>query len=258
MNQSRSLVNEATGKINAKNKMNTLVEQILDMVAQGEFRAGDRLPPENELSTRFGVSRATLRESFKQLSAMGVISIRQGEGTFVNKMTPSSVIEPLVPLMPLMLLEMNDDDIDEIFEARICLESGIAQMAAKNRTEEDLQRLRGILAAMDQCLSEEDFDRYSKLDVQFHSFIAEASKNKIMINMYMLLNEVRMRSILMSNLSIASISYSIFKHREILRALEQRDVANIASIMSTHLTFARQMNLEVIRSESVDSKGPAE
>ncbi len=88
-------------KINTKNKTDTIVERMLDMIAEGKFRAGDRLPPENVLSAEFGVSRATLREGFKQLSVMGVLSIRQGEGTFVNRMTPSNLIEPLIPLMLL-------------------------------------------------------------------------------------------------------------------------------------------------------------
>ncbi len=236
-------------KVNTKNKTETIVGRMLDMIAEGKFSAGDRLPPENVLSTEFGVSRATLRESFKQLSIMGVLSIRQGEGTFVNRMTPSDLIEPL---MPLMLLDMKEYDTDQIYEARICLESGIAQMAAKNRTDEDLQMLRELLNCMEDCPKNEDFEYYSKLDMQFHAIVADATKNKILINMYTMLNEVRARSIRISNLNLASINYSIIKHQEIFHALEQRDVANIASIMSTHISFARQMYMEVFDSKKKD------
>ena len=228
-----------------KNKTNVVVDQMLNMIMEGRFSAGDRIPPENELCAEFGVSRVTLRESLKQLCSMGVLTICQGKGTFVNRIAPSDLIESL---MPLILLEMNDCDVDEIFEARIYLESGLAQVAAKNRTQEDLQKLGELLQIMNEFPQNKDFDRYNDLDLQFHTLIAEASKNKILIAMYMMLNEVRARSIRISNLSSASISYSIIKHEEILRALEQQDVANIASIMNTHLAFSRRMYKEVINS----------
>jgi len=206
---------------------------------------GDKLPPENVLAERFGVSRVTLRESFKQLSAMGVISIRQGEGTFVNKITPSDLIEPL---LPLMLAEINDYDIDDIFEARICLESGIAQMAAKNRTDDDILKLRELISDMDKCLHIEDLDCYNNLDLQFHTMIAEASKNKILLSMYLMLNEVRTRSIHISNIDVASANNSFSQHQKILSALEQQDIVNTASIMNAHLSFSRQMHEWVINS----------
>jgi GntR family transcriptional repressor for pyruvate dehydrogenase complex len=232
-------------KVNAKNKTKLIVEKVLDMIAQGEFKTGEQLPPENVLSREFGVSRTTLRESFKQLSAMGIVVIRQGEGTFVNKISPSNLIEPL---MPLMLLDMSDYDIDEIYEARSCLESSIAQIAATKRTEEDLEELRNLLNLMDSCLSNEDFEHYSQLDLQFHTKIAEASKNRIMISMYMMLNEVRTRSIRISNLCHSFVNYSIMKHKEIFNALDRQDVVNIASIVNTHLAFSRQINMEAIHS----------
>jgi GntR family transcriptional repressor for pyruvate dehydrogenase complex len=232
-------------KVNAKNKTNMIVEKVLDMIVQGEYKVGEQLPPENVLSREFGVSRTTLRESFKQLSVMGIITIRQGEGTFVNRISPSNLIEPL---MPLMLLDMNDSDIDEIYEARSCLESSIAQIAATKRTEEDIDELRNLLNLMDACLLNEDFEHYSQLDLQFHTKIAEASKNRIMISMYMMLNEVRTRSIRISNLGHSFVNYSIMKHKEIFNALDQRDVINIASIVNTHLAFSRQINMKAIHS----------
>ena len=71
-------------KIKSKSKCDLLTEEIIGQIVQGVYRPGDKLPPENELIAAYQVSRVTVRESLKKLSAMGIVSICQGDGTFIN------------------------------------------------------------------------------------------------------------------------------------------------------------------------------
>jgi GntR family transcriptional repressor for pyruvate dehydrogenase complex len=238
-------------KIRSVNKSAMVIEKLLDYIINGHFKPGDRLPPENILTGSFGVSRVTIRESLKQLQSMGVISIRQGEGTFVNKLTPARIIEPL---LPLLRLEMKS--LDELFEARICIETGIAQLASRNRTQEDIDRMKALIQPMEDCLQSENYLVYNELDAQFHALIGEAAKNEILFNMYMMLKEIRNKNISITNSTIASIVYSIYKHKELLDAIERQDVINIASIMRVHLSFAKSMNEQAYHSFDAANQQP--
>ena len=67
-----------------------VANKILEMIANGIYKPGDKLPVENEIAESFSVSRVTIREAFVKLSMMGIIDIRQGDGTFVKKVSPDS------------------------------------------------------------------------------------------------------------------------------------------------------------------------
>ena len=58
--------------------------QVTDLVARGEFKPGDRLPPERDLAKLLGVSRPTVREAMIALEMAGLVEVRVGAGTFVT------------------------------------------------------------------------------------------------------------------------------------------------------------------------------
>ena len=78
----------------AKNRRisHIIVEQIRDAIFSGELKPGDRLPPEKDLAENFGVSKASLREAFRALEALGMLEIRQGMagGAFVSEVDPET------------------------------------------------------------------------------------------------------------------------------------------------------------------------
>lgn len=242
--KSESTVNIKPSKMKYKNKCDMVMEKVLDFIVDGQYKHGDRLPPENEFAEEFGVSRVTIRESFKKLSIIGIVDIRQGEGTFVSKVTPSSLIELL---LPFMMLESND--FEELYQARICIETATAKLAAINRTQEDIDRLSSLLPLMEECLISEDILRYNDLDTQFHTMIAEISRNRILMNMYMMLKKVRDRCIRISNNDIESIKYSINSHKQILEAIVWKDEANIASLMNLHLNHSKRQNEQFLKNQ---------
>jgi DNA-binding FadR family transcriptional regulator len=66
-----------------------IAEQISDLIAQGVFPPGSRLPGERELAERFDVSRVTIREAAIALQAVGKVDIRTGSGIYVCEKQPS-------------------------------------------------------------------------------------------------------------------------------------------------------------------------
>ena len=88
-------------------------------IVNGTFQMGEQLPPENALCERFGVSRITIRESLKRLGTMGIVTIEQGRGTFVNRANLGLLMKPM-----LQMIEFDDLDIETIYDARLYVEEG--------------------------------------------------------------------------------------------------------------------------------------
>lgn len=161
-----------------KLKCDVIVEDILSKVINNVWGPGDRLPPEAELCAQYGVSRVTLREGLKKLAMMDVISIQQGRGTFVRGVDLGTFMQPM-----FNLIDFGDFDVRTIYDARLFIETGTCRLAARNRSEEDLEALEKCLAQMRQLYSAADTQALNALhicDAQFHIQVALASKNEIL------------------------------------------------------------------------------
>jgi len=140
------------------------------MISSGQLAAGQRFPPEAELCAELGVSRGSMREAVRMLSALGVVNSRHGSGVFVSQLRPEEIIGSLaltVDLLPLSgLLEM--------YEVRRVLEAHAASQAAARVTPEIATELESLLEAME---AETNVEVVSELDTRFHNLIASASGN---------------------------------------------------------------------------------
>ena len=91
-----------------------ITERLEAMMLEGSLKPGERLPPERELAERFGVSRPSLREAIQKLAARGLLTSRQGGGTFVNDDLSNGYTDPLLEMLSrhgefnLDLLEFRD------------------------------------------------------------------------------------------------------------------------------------------------------
>jgi len=108
-----------TGHIVKKKKCDYIVDEILSMILSEKLKSGDRLPPENSIAESFNVSRITVREAFKELGLMGVVNIKQGEGTFISHGKPATYMKQLLPLMIF-----TDKNASSLYDARCAIEKG--------------------------------------------------------------------------------------------------------------------------------------
>jgi GntR family transcriptional repressor for pyruvate dehydrogenase complex len=140
------------------------------MLESGQARVGQKLPAERELVEIFGVGRSSVREALKSLSLLGLLEIRQGDGTYVR--SPSSDLLPQVIEWGLMLSEHKTA---EMLEARRVIEVAVAELAAVRRTESDLAVLQDHLEGMRENMKSPQ--GWVEHDVQFHLAIAHAAHN---------------------------------------------------------------------------------
>src|SRR5437867_12526511 len=130
------------GPIKSTRIYEEIVRQVKQLIAEGRFKSGDRLPPERELAEKFVVSRTSVREALRALESLGLIDIRPGEGTFVREVSIDALVGPLA-----LLMTTQREAIGELFEARRVLEPALAALAARRATPGGAQGLERILEA---------------------------------------------------------------------------------------------------------------
>lgn len=224
-----------------KRLLGTQIEDELMKFIQDEpVEIGQKLPNEFELAEMFGVGRSTVREAVKGLVSKGILEVRRGAGTYV--ISTSSLEND-----PLGLSKVKDKYklALELLEVRLMLEPEIAANAAKNATEEDLKELRRL------CDETEENYRSGKdhipKDIEFHTCIAMCSKNSVVETLIPIINSAVMT---FANLTQRELMQeTLDTHREVLKAIENRDPVGAKCAMIMHLTYNRQTLLCKMKKE---------
>ncbi len=205
----------------------------LERVSKGEYQAGKKLPTQDVLQKDYGVSRTTIREALKKLETLGVVNIRQGDGTYLNSPDLHVDVSRLNPL-----LKLNETDLDELMVARGVLEFKTVEMAAEFATEEEIYRLEAILGEMAGC--RDDISRYTENDSQFHLCIAQASHNSILYRFVKMLYEMMnaQQEEIAKLPHLPNISYAY--HTDILESIKAHDGRRAAEVMREHIDNAHQ------------------
>ncbi len=145
-----------------------IVSEMERIIRHGQWKVGDRIPPEPELTQLFEVSRNTVREAVQSLIHAGLLVAKPGDGTYVVGRSRMEI---------LVTDQLRDSEAGKIIEARLALETEIAGLAAQNRTEEDLKELGKLLDIRN--LSDD-----LTSDTNFHIAIAKATQNPLLSNFY--------------------------------------------------------------------------
>ena len=209
-----------------------VVDHVRNLVASGELKPGDRLPPERELARSLKISRSSLRAGIGFLAAMGVLKSRHGAGTFVATGPPaldSSSLTVLGALHGFLPWQM--------FEARLTIEASVAALAAERATNDQLAELAEEVAEM--YASMDDPQEYLIHDIRFHRTIARASGNPILgaLMETITANLYENRRATVGN--SLDLKESAEMHREIYRAIRSRNPENARRAMEQHLNLAR-------------------
>ena len=193
-----------------------MVNRILDLVRTGMLRAGDRLPSERELIDIFGISRPSLREALRALSILGVVDSRHGGGAYVTDLEARTLLAPLD-----FFLSLSETNLADAFEARRIVEIAIVRRAAAEATAEDVDELRGMLAAHAKLFA--DPVGFRILDSRFHARLSATAGNVVLERLaYALYNmglDIRRRA----TEDLALIRRSLDEHTAIVRAIAAGD-----------------------------------
>lgn len=149
--------------------------QIEYMIESGQWRVGEKIPPEPELMVKFDVSRNTLREAVQSLVHIGLLETRQGVGTTVKSNSKLGLV---------LENEIQKSDLFEILEVRLGLEREASQLAAIKRTDEDLKYIENCLDDCKIAAVSNDPYKFTQKDIIFHKSIVKATHNKMFIELY--------------------------------------------------------------------------
>lgn len=220
-----------------KLKPQKLYEQIANSIEQKiinqELTPGDRLDSVEQLAKNFEVGRSAIREALTSLQARGIIEIRQGEGSFVRKITAEDIT-----LNVPHYASFSNEDLQQIFEVRKILELGLIENAALRRTDAQLDQMALYLNQMEQALLNTEVS--STADSQFHNTIAEATNNPLLVSMLKNVSKPISKQIQHTRalLAISNKNALTMLHNEhiaIYEAIKTGDSFKAKQAMTTHL-----------------------
>lgn len=217
--------------VSSKRLYRQIADQLSELVRRGEFKPGDRLPSERDLSQQFNVSRASVREALIALEIDGLIDVRVGLGVFVNA----------APAANSQTAALGEPGPFEVLSARYLIEGETAAMAARDGSARDHARIRETLQLMDEEVKSSGVGLNA--DALFHLRIAEASGNSALVHLVHQLWNFRygamFRKLDEHFDSPERHHEAIEEHRKLVEAIERRDVEAARAAMVLHLDTVR-------------------
>ena len=200
-----------------------------DAILTGKLVPGERLM-ENQLAEKLGVSRTPVREALRMLELENLVE--------------------LVPRKGAQVLDMSEKDITNILEVRSALEGLATSLACKKMTKEDLQQLKSMEVDFEKAVADNDVEHFVDIDEDFHDLIFAVTENDKLIsifrNLRIQLYRYRMAQAKNNETSMSTI---VAHHRSIIRAIENHDAEEGASIAQGHIKYQTESILRFVRSK---------
>jgi GntR family transcriptional repressor for pyruvate dehydrogenase complex len=207
-----------------------IAEDIEQQILSGTFPPESRLPSEQELADRYGVSRNVVREALKSLKEQGLVAIRTGSGTYVRRPTVKPISEALNRFVRHSL---DDFSIAHFYEIRRMIEPENAALAAERATDEDLRAICLSLRAMEE--RQEDLEAWSQADLEFHRSIASATHNPLVQSIIDALIDPLLKVIAAGHAEPHGTQAGLDAHKLITAAIQERDARRSYQAMLDHL-----------------------
>ncbi|HWR39896.1 MAG TPA: FadR/GntR family transcriptional regulator [Patescibacteria group bacterium] len=237
--------------VKTKKVYEEIIEQIKALIIEGKLQPGDKLLSERELSEKFNVSRASVREAFSALEMMGVITIRPGEGSFVRQVSVEGMLEPLN-----FFLQVEFDDIMQLLEVRKMLEVEIVSLAASRATPIDIQAMQQALNSMVAAINSGDIG--DAADAAFHYAIVQAAHNPVLNTVMNAISEIMTKTYRASRQKlylVPNMPETLYKnHYGIYEAVVAKDPKLAMKRMRAHLVMVEEAMLQLKRGGLVSLK----
>jgi GntR family transcriptional repressor for pyruvate dehydrogenase complex len=158
-----------------------IIEQIVTQIRDGNLQPNDRLPSERQLIDMLGVGRSSVREALKGLSAMGLVEIRPGEGTFVRELRPGEDL--LSTDIETLSRGLQKEMRKRLNQARLALETGILTVAADVISAERAARVQQALADYEGGFTDDPENADWAAHDRLHIALAQATGNDFLTDM---------------------------------------------------------------------------
>jgi DNA-binding GntR family transcriptional regulator len=203
-----------------------IVPSLRDAIIRGAYRPGERLK-EITLCERYKVSRTPIREALNQLESEGFIKFAPGVGATVTSLSL--------------------EDVSEIFEMLIILESGAARIAASRINDHEIIKLEEFQFAMERAINGNRVETTIVLNNEFHRLITVCSGNPHIVDFQANFWRLAERIIRMVPLVPGQLRATLEQHRDIIEALKGRDPLAVGLRVEEHFEATRKRLLEYLR-----------
>lgn len=215
----------------------SVAEDILNMIiVEKRFLAGDKLPNENVLSVELNISRTTLREAIKILTARGILEIYRGKGTYVKENVDLGSRSEIDQLADIKI------NVGDLYEMRLIFEPEAAYYAAIRATDRELKKIIEYGNTIEEQIKN-GVDR-TKSEQEFHKAIAKATHNDFMNKLMPIIYKAIGKGVIISGSNQLAVEDTLHDHRMIMDFLKNRDGEGARIAMKLHIMHAiQEMNL---------------
>lgn len=226
---------EAAAIINQSRISDQVYQYLHGEIVEGRLLPGQRISPD-ELAERLKISKMPIKEAIERLAGEGLLDVQSRRGTFVSSLDPT--------------------ELAETFEVRCALEVLAGKLALRQLGQADLERLRELIALMDQSTGKGDVRLHLEQNAEFHELILTRSGNRKLVETWQRLRMPIHIAGIHSRTDdwIERVAREQREHRAIVRALELRDPSAVEQAITDHIMRASGSLVEdverVVRQES--------
>jgi DNA-binding GntR family transcriptional regulator len=206
--------------INATRISDQVYQYLRNEIVEGRLTPGQRIGPD-EFAERLNISKMPVKEAIERLVGEGLLEVQSRRGTFVARLDPV--------------------ELAETFEVRCALEVLAGKLAVRHVTKADIERLRQLIAAMEQSNAKTDVRLHLEQNAEFHELIVKRSGNRKLFETWRRLRTPIHVAGIHSRTDdwIDRVAREQREHRAIVRALEQHDPTAVEQAITNHVMRAR-------------------
>lgn len=217
-------------------------------MVNGQWKAGDRIPPERDLCVELGIARTSLREALKAMELVGMLDSRVGDGTFV---CPRSQF--LARPMLWAFTSTDHHEFKDLLEARALLEEDLSALAAVRASDVEIKQMGETIEVMRTRTAQGQ--SILEADMEFHLAIASAAHNGVLSNAVQLLRNM-LRQWIYLKLRLPNVPEEVIRqHDAIHNAIRNHDADGARAAMRDHLTLTSKVVEQVIHNRD-EPKAP--
>jgi DNA-binding GntR family transcriptional regulator len=222
----------ALPKKDLKEDFQKLIERLENMILTGVFQPRERLVELN-LAKELEVSRFWVRDAFKILETKGLIEV--------------------IPYKGAMVCDVDEQEIENIFEVRVELESLATRKAAKNAQRSDIKYLKRMARVFEESLKNGDLAEMISANEDFHNYVYELSQNSTLIQV---IHQLKAQSHILRYHAWASpdvIKRIQQEHKLLIKAIDNKDLKLLDDLARRHIGYSKETYLLHLRAKKANS-----
>ena len=219
------------------------VAKLEALILSGDLRIGERLPAERKLAESLDVSRPVVHQAIVDLSAKGLVEIVPRKGVFVSDYRTTGSCALLTTLLSYHEGTLDKAFLESLIAMRLLMETETARLAARHRSEEQLQAFQDLLAQEIEA-GQDDAEARAELDFAFHQLVALASGNLmylLVINSFKPVYTNITRQFFARHQGSKVLGEVLSFHEQLVAAVVERDGETAARIMAKMLNHGAEM-----------------